>query len=54
MLVLYLKTLAELGINVFYHTVVGDNLGRLKEAIKIAEKRSNLIIFYWWSWANKR
>lgn len=37
--------LSELGINVFYHTVVGDNGNRLKEVIKIAESRSNLIIF---------
>lgn len=37
--------LAEIGINVFYHTVVGDNPDRLKAAIEIAEGRSNLIIF---------
>lgn len=37
--------LSELGINVYYHTVVGDNGGRLKEAIEIAESRANLIIF---------
>jgi nicotinamide-nucleotide amidase len=39
------QNLAEIGINVFYHTVVGDNPERLKSAIEIAEKRSNLIIF---------
>jgi nicotinamide-nucleotide amidase len=39
------QNLAEMGINVFYHTVVGDNPDRLKSAIEIAEKRSNLIIF---------
>jgi nicotinamide-nucleotide amidase len=39
------KQLADLGINVFYHTVVGDNTGRLKAALEIAESRSNLIIF---------
>ncbi|MDP4107152.1 MAG: competence/damage-inducible protein A [Bacillota bacterium] len=39
------QNLAEIGINVFYHTVVGDNPDRLKSAIEIAEKRSNLIIF---------
>lgn len=39
------QKLAEMGINVFYHTVVGDNGGRLEQAIQIAEKRSNLIIF---------
>ncbi len=37
--------LARIGINVFYHSVVGDNQARLKEVIEIANKRSNLIIF---------
>lgn len=37
--------LSELGINVFYHTVVGDNRERLKEVIAIAEARADLIIF---------
>lgn len=37
--------LSELGINVFYHTVVGDNVRRLEDAIKIAESRADLIIF---------
>ncbi len=37
--------LAELGINVYYHTVVGDNPARLEEAISIAEKRADLILF---------
>ena len=36
---------AEIGINVFYHTVVGDNDRRLKQAIEIAESRANLIVF---------
>lgn len=39
------QQLAEIGINVFYHTVVGDNPVRLEKAIKVAEERSNLIIF---------
>lgn len=39
------KHLADLGVNVYYHTVVGDNAGRLKEAIKIAETRAQLLIF---------
>jgi len=39
------KELATLGINVFYHTVVGDNPNRLKNSIEIAQKRSDLIIF---------
>ncbi|HWL11395.1 MAG TPA: molybdopterin-binding protein, partial [Ureibacillus sp.] len=33
--------LSELGINVFYHTVVGDNAERLKSAIEIAESRAD-------------
>lgn len=37
--------LAELGINVFFHTVVGDNPARLESAIEIAESRSDMIIF---------
>jgi nicotinamide-nucleotide amidase len=37
--------LAELGINVYYHTVVGDNADRLKDAIQLAESRADLIIF---------
>lgn len=39
------QQLAGLGINVFYHTVVGDNPDRLKSAIEIAENRSKIIIF---------
>ena len=36
--------LSTLGIDVYYHTVVGDNPQRLKEALEIARKRSNIII----------
>ncbi|MFS0863893.1 competence/damage-inducible protein A [Fredinandcohnia sp. 179-A 10B2 NHS] len=39
------KQLAELGINVYFHTVVGDNASRLEDVIKISQSRSNLIIF---------
>lgn len=39
------KNLADLGINVYFHTVVGDNPARLKEVIQIAESRSKLLIF---------
>ncbi|MFV8827219.1 competence/damage-inducible protein A [Alkalihalobacterium sp. APHAB7] len=38
------QRLAPLGINVYYHTVVGDNKLRLQEAIIQAKKRANLII----------
>ena len=36
--------LTTLGINVHYHTVVGDNPQRLKEALEIARKRADIII----------
>lgn len=39
------KQLAEIGVNVFYHTAVGDNPERLKQVIRIAEERSDFIIF---------
>jgi nicotinamide-nucleotide amidase len=37
--------LAELGIDVFWHTAVGDNAGRLAEIFRTALDRSDLIIF---------
>ena len=36
--------LSELGINVFFHTVVGDNPDRLKQAVEIAKSRADIII----------
>jgi nicotinamide-nucleotide amidase len=39
------QQLAELGMNVYYHTVVGDNPARLQQAINVAKERSNVIIF---------
>ncbi|MEG1165599.1 MAG: competence/damage-inducible protein A, partial [Oscillospiraceae bacterium] len=36
--------LSELGINVFYHTVVGDNPERLTKAVEIARSRADIII----------
>lgn len=38
------KHLANIGVDVFFHTVVGDNPNRLKQVLEIAEKRSDLII----------
>lgn len=38
------QKLSELGINVYYHTVVGDNAGRLKGVLALAHERSDLII----------
>ena len=36
--------LSELGINVRYHTVVGDNPQRMEKCIEIARSRANMII----------
>ncbi|MEY8259292.1 competence/damage-inducible protein A [Oscillospiraceae bacterium 50-60] len=38
------QSLSALGINVFWHTVVGDNPERLKEALDIARRRADIII----------
>lgn len=38
------QRLSELGINVYYHTVVGDNAARLMEVLRLAHQRSDLII----------
>ncbi|MBY6036021.1 competence/damage-inducible protein A [Fictibacillus nanhaiensis] len=39
------KNLADIGINVFYHTVAGDNEKRLRSVIETAKSRSDLLIF---------
>jgi len=39
------QKLAEIGVNVYYHTVVGDNFSRLTEVIRLAFGRSDLIVF---------
>jgi len=36
--------LSELGLNVYYHTVVGDNPQRAREAVAIARRRADIII----------
>lgn len=36
--------LPDVGINVYFHSVVGDNPGRLKECLKIALDRSDIVI----------
>ncbi|WP_026689832.1 competence/damage-inducible protein A [Alteribacter aurantiacus] len=38
------EKMTNLGINVYFHTTVGDNKGRLTEAIRIAEKRADFIV----------
>lgn len=39
------QKLSEIGINVFFHTSVGDNRERISSIFKIALERSDLIIF---------
>lgn len=36
--------LAELGVNMYHHTVVGDNPERLREALEIAFSRNNIVV----------
>lgn len=38
------RELSALGINVYYHSVVGDNPGRLRQAVEIAKRRADVII----------
>ena len=38
------QSLSTLGINVFWHTVVGDNPQRLREALDIARHRADILI----------
>jgi nicotinamide-nucleotide amidase len=37
--------LAELGIDVYFQTVVGDNAARLRQAIEIGRSRADLLVF---------
>ncbi|WPX09711.1 competence/damage-inducible protein A [Anaerocellum danielii] len=39
------QKLAEIGIDLYFQTTVGDNMERLKMAIDIATKRSDILIF---------
>jgi len=38
------QALSALGINVYFHTVVGDNPQRLRQAVEIARSRADIII----------
>ena len=38
------KELSQLGIHVYYQSVVGDNVGRLKEALQLALSRCDMVI----------
>ncbi|WP_107725665.1 competence/damage-inducible protein A [Desmospora activa] len=39
------RFLSDIGIDVFYHTAVGDNQARLQDVIRAAHSRSDLVIF---------
>ena len=38
------RELSALGLNVFYHSVVGDNPERLRRAVELAKSRADIII----------
>ncbi|MDQ3985826.1 MAG: competence/damage-inducible protein A [Actinomycetota bacterium] len=38
------QVLAEIGVNVYFHTVVGDNLDRMTETLRTALERSDCVI----------
>ena len=38
------ELLSKIGVNVRWHTVVGDNPGRLRESVKIAKDRADVIV----------
>ena len=38
------QALSSVGINVYWHTVVGDNPTRLAEAVDIARRRADVIL----------
>lgn len=38
------RELCALGLNVYYHSVVGDNPGRLRAAVELAQSRADIII----------
>jgi nicotinamide-nucleotide amidase len=39
------QKLAEIGVNVYFHTVVGDNFERISQAVQLAAGRADLILF---------
>ena len=38
------EVLSQLGINVYFHTVVGDNPERVRQAVEVARSRADIII----------
>ncbi len=47
------KELAKIGIDVFYHTVVGDNPERIQDIFRRALDRSNLLLGHRWPRAHR-
>ncbi|QYR24167.1 competence/damage-inducible protein A [Paenibacillus sp. sptzw28] len=39
------RGLAEMGIDVYFQTVVGDNMGRIRQAVELARTRADVIVF---------
>ena len=38
------RELSALGLNVYYHSVVGDNPQRVKQAVELARSRADILI----------
>ena len=38
------RQLASMGIDVYYQTVVGDNMERLKEALRLSSSRADIVL----------
>ena len=38
------RELSAMGLNVYYHSVVGDNPGRVKQAVELAKSRADILI----------
>ena len=47
------QQLATYGINIYYHTVVGDNLDRVVQTFKQAQNDPMLLLFLG-AWTNRR
>ena len=46
------KELANIGIDVYYQSVVGDNNDRLKESLELAFSRADIVVMTGGLWAN--
>ena len=38
------QKLSEIGIDVYFHSVVGDNAGRIREVLQLARRRSDVVL----------